>query len=263
MKSRNRIVLGAAACAALLLAHASAMATVYVVDRSVGGGSVTGFIETDGTVGILLASNIVDWNLQVRNGAETVNMRGPLSGNDSQFGFVGIPIEATLDGNLTADFQGVAGAILFCVNQCNFGNPDWTFQGPSATDYTEFIRNFDSAPDQARSILIGTTEILGTVAVAPDSDGDGVPDDTDNCTFVPNGDQFDADGDGFGNLCDPDLNGDCIVNALDLGLLRVAFFSADPVADFNGDGVVNSVDLGLMRVLFFQAPGPNSTGSCP
>ncbi len=35
-----------------------------------------------------------------------------------------------------------------------------------------------------------------------DSDGDGVPDSTDNCPFVANADQADGDGDGVGDVCD-------------------------------------------------------------
>lgn len=36
----------------------------------------------------------------------------------------------------------------------------------------------------------------------PDSDGDGVIDDCDNCPDLPNPDQLDGDGNGVGNLCD-------------------------------------------------------------
>ena len=93
---------------------------------------------------------------------------------------------------------------------------------------------------------------------APDTDGDGVADDVDNCTDVVNPDQRDTNGDGFGNACDADLNNDGTINVVDLGLLRAVFFTADPDADFNGDGTVNVVDLGIMRQSFFGAPGPSA-----
>jgi hypothetical protein len=94
-------------------------------------------------------------------------------------------------------------------------------------------------------------------ASGADTDEDGIADEDDNCTLVPNADQRDTNGDGFGNICDPDLDNDGITNFIDLGTMRSVFFSADPDADFNGDGVVNFVDLGIMRSLFFQPPGPS------
>ena len=90
-----------------------------------------------------------------------------------------------------------------------------------------------------------------------DTDSDGVPDTDDNCTLVANPAQIDSNGDGFGNLCDADLNNDNVVNVVDLGLLRAVFFSNDADADLDGDGVVNVVDLGLMRQAFFGPPGPS------
>lgn len=95
-----------------------------------------------------------------------------------------------------------------------------------------------------------------------DSDADGVADAVDNCTVLPNPDQTDADGDGYGNLCDADFNNDCVVNVVDLGRLREVYFSTDPEADLNVDGIVNVVDLGLLRERFFAAPGPSANDSC-
>lgn len=91
----------------------------------------------------------------------------------------------------------------------------------------------------------------------PETDGDGVPDDVDNCVLHANPGQQDTDGDGYGNACDPDLNNDLIVNPIDLGMFRVVFFTSDADADFNSDGVVNPQDLGVMRAFFFSPPGPS------
>ncbi len=96
-----------------------------------------------------------------------------------------------------------------------------------------------------------------SVAIVPDTDDDGIQDVADNCIAVANADQRDTDGDDIGNACDADFNQDCTVNVIDLGLLRVNFFSNDPDTDLNGDGIVNVVDLGLMRSAFFSAPGPS------
>ena len=48
-----------------------------------------------------------------------------------------------------------------------------------------------------------------------DSDGDGIVDVSDNCDFVVNPEQLDTDGDGIGDLCDPDMDGDGVTNELD------------------------------------------------
>ena len=113
-------------------------------------------------------------------------------------------------------------------------------------------------------ILVGTVTGLSapaglvvTTAPIADADGDGVADDADNCLTVANPDQRDSNADGFGNLCDADLDNDCTVNFIDLGLMKSVFFSADPDADLDGDGSVNFVDLGKMDAAFFHAPGPS------
>jgi hypothetical protein len=43
-----------------------------------------------------------------------------------------------------------------------------------------------------------------------------------------------------------DLNGDSVVNGLDLGLLLAGWGTSDPAADLNDDGSVDGVDLGIM-----------------
>ena len=93
-----------------------------------------------------------------------------------------------------------------------------------------------------------------------DTDGDGVLDEDDNCLNTANADQVNADGDGIGNACDADLNNDCFINFLDLGVMQSAFFTSDPNADLNQDGIVNFLDVGILKSEFFHTPGPSGEG---
>lgn len=56
-------------------------------------------------------------------------------------------------------------------------------------------------------IVDGRPECFGIVLVT-DTDGDGIPDDRDNCPFVPNPDQADYDADGVGDACDNSMDRD-------------------------------------------------------
>jgi hypothetical protein len=105
-----------------------------------------------------------------------------------------------------------------------------------------------------------------TADIADDTDGDGIADNQDNCTLVANGplipdaggnSQLDTDGDNFGNICDPDYNGDLAVNASDLADMKAVFFTENTNIDLNGDGDVNAADLAIMKAMFFGPPGPS------
>jgi hypothetical protein len=66
--------------------------------------------------------------------------------------------------------------------------------GPGVTD-----------PDLDNNVSEVTFNVL-VVAEVPDADGDGVPDDVDNCPSTANADQADVDDDGAGDACDPVIN---------------------------------------------------------
>jgi hypothetical protein len=121
------------------------------------------------------------------------------------------------------------------------------------------------APQNA-AILDGqgqVTIISDDLVVPPDADGDGVPDALDNCTLVSNPDQLDADADGYGNICDADLNNSGSVTTADYGLLRSVLgqlASSSPTAaaaDMNGSGSVTTADYGLLRARLGSPPGPS------
>ncbi len=111
-----------------------------------------------------------------------------------------------------------------------------------------------------------------TIGVLTDSDADGVPDIEDNCTEAPNGplipdgggaSQRDADGDGYGNLCDGDLNNSGLTTAHDYSIWRsvinqLAGSSATAAAaDLNGSGRVTVIDYIRLRAMLNLPPGPS------
>jgi hypothetical protein len=115
-----------------------------------------------------------------------------------------------------------------------------------------------------RAFLLLTFIIIPSLTFAIDSDGDGVDDTLDNCINAANTDQRDSNGDGFGNACDADFDGNGFVNFADLGLFKSAFGTINSDADFDGNGFVNFSDLGTFKALFGSPPGPaGSGGSLP
>jgi hypothetical protein len=167
---------------------------------------------------------------------------------------------ARLDG--TSERDGIMARIVGPSNV----PPDFTnlgggffldFLAPGTYDVQLSYPGYESVTHADVVVLADTLTDLGTTTLAAiDTDADGVADLGDNCTLAANPDQRNTDGDAYGNLCDPDLNGDGIVNFLDLGSFKALFFTSDPHADFDGDGDVNFVDLGILKSYFFLPPGP-------
>lgn len=91
-----------------------------------------------------------------------------------------------------------------------------------------------------------------------DSDLDGITDISDNCIGVANIDQYDSNSDGYGTVCDPDLDGDQMTTMQDLDLLKSFFYTAEPDADFDRNGRVNFSDLATFKSYFGQPPGLSS-----
>jgi len=122
------------------------------------------------------------------------------------------------------------------------------------------------------ALLIGFP-IASFAGLAPDADGDGIPDVLDKCTIDSRNavTTCDHDTDGYGNVCDPDYDQSFLVNAADFSMLFVpAFKGVDPAPwpqgmDNDCNGIVNATDFSMYFVPKFKnipaaggsAPGPS------
>ncbi len=106
-----------------------------------------------------------------------------------------------------------------------FSGGDWT------------LNVSDNAGGDLGTIDNWTLEICGIPQL--DNDGDGVPNDSDNCADIANADQADLDGDGLGDVCDDDIDGDGVLNTSDNCPLTA---NADQ-ADADGDGIGDLCDI--------------------
>ncbi len=152
-----------------------------------------------------------------------------------------------------ACFNGGDGYPGFCLRQSGpFATLQpaafWAQPNPAANMPPGFAPAFMF--DIGRQALLNQDSVLmvHAWAVAPgdfasacdtDIDGDGIPNAIDNCTLVPNGpgdtatkgpSQNDTNSDGFGNVCD---------------------------ADLDDSGFVNFGDLAAFKALFGKVPGPS------
>ncbi|HJP38226.1 MAG TPA: hypothetical protein QF499_03725 [Gammaproteobacteria bacterium] len=82
----------------------------------------------------------------------------------------------------------------------------------------------------------------------PDANADGINDTRDNRTDVANPYQCDTNGYDYGNICDDDLNNDGIVNFADISFEKPVFSTAD----LNGNCQVNFINPGILRITFFS-----------
>jgi hypothetical protein len=121
----------------------------------------------------------------------------------------------------------------------------------AAADAENAARELQAASD---SLLAGISDdekrILLNVGL-PDRDVDGLANGADNCPDAVNPDQANLDGDGQGDACDADVDGDGLDAATE------AARGTDPRrADTDGDGKVDAIDVCALK------PGLGADG-CP
>jgi len=97
----------------------------------------------------------------------------------------------------------------------------------------------------------------------PDTDKDGIYDDVDNCTKVPNANQCDSDHDRYGNACDADFNNNGFVNEKDISLITKNLFKRSHAPEYSpydmncSGGRVDFEDYIMALVRYGKQPGPS------
>jgi hypothetical protein len=144
------------------------------------------------------------------------------------------------------------------ASDCNMNNecifawtlPDYMHTGgPGYSGYTSHGKGYSMYAN-----IWKTNSII-------DTDNDEVADGFDNCKFIPNLSQVDSDNDGYGNMCDADLDNDGFVGPNDYTVFGNAWQSTpsdsnwNPSADFDSDGFVGPNDYTIFEK-YWWTTGP-------
>jgi len=221
------------------------------------------YFDFDGLVLRFDAEGIPEW---IRSYDEPLDVNPYL---DLEMGRASAP---TADGGFVALLGGSANVLLRPGSEGWIGDCDWATDGqvgmafftPDVTVTTAVATTTTAAVANTTAVAVErpiTAEQLCPLTL-PDTDGDGVPDGTDNCTEDVNPDQLDTDGDGIGNVCDCDFNQDDFCGGPDFTLFIGCFNQPTggdatcEAADMNGDGFVGGPDFTLFIGGFNGPPGP-------
>ncbi len=146
-------------------------------------------------------------------------------------------------------------------NDCIFSDPE--LEEVAASGWSVRVNLSNLAMTETHEPLYEYCPPMPPACPTGDDDGDEVCNADDNCLILPNPDQTDSNSDGYGNLCDPDLDNDGAIGILDFNLFRLAFGTAcgvggyDPDVDFDGDCAIGLLDFNTFRSFFGGTPGPS------
>jgi hypothetical protein len=164
--------------------------------------------------------------------------------------------------------DGAPGVTVFTSQSTVDSTENAWLKVPANKSYELVVTRAAAQPACATSGWAATSYDYGLAwQLMDDTDGDGAHDGQDNCIEVANGpfaldagghSQWDTNGDGYGNICDADLNDTELVTSSDYFTMRSELNTGDPHADMDGSGLVTSSDYTLLRNHLNLPPGPSA-----
>lgn len=219
------------------------------IHRSVPGFVIQGggytFSETDGKAHDILTDPPIKNETKISNTRGTIAMArlgGDPDSATSQW-FINLADNNTGQNNLDTNDGGytVFGKVVgdgMTVVDAIAALQTYNFQSPFDTLPLIDYPNDQSLPTFNELVIVN----ISVKTTSSDSDGDGVPDDQDNCPNVANPDQADHDKDGLGDTCDPDDDNDGLPDTTE------AVLKTDPFnPDTDGDGLTDGAEVNTYK----------------
>jgi hypothetical protein len=187
-------------------APATGPVTAVAYDRNVAPGP-PGTIAPPGTLTTLYGIDVGSDQLVVQGGINGLGPGGPNGGTITSIGPLGVSVDNASDAGFDIAADGTAYASL-------------------RSGLLRALYSVDLATGTATSLGALGVELRSLTILAPD-----------NCPLTSGDDQADLDGDGQGDACDPDIDGDGLINAAESAR------GTDPRnPDTDGDGVGDATD---------------------
>ncbi len=184
---------------------------------------------------------------------QDIRWRAPGGGDEQRLELPGsVESRPTISGDLIAFESTTGGDTDVGLYDVVTNRLHWVAAGETNAALSDV--SFDAATGRGRIVYIAPAGVHGVDVLAftftLDTDGDGIADPLDNCRVDANADQADLDGDGLGDACDPDIDGDGVPNGQDA-------FPRDPAEslDSDGDGAGDNRDNCPMTANPSQADG--------
>jgi PKD repeat protein len=158
---------------------------------------------------------------------------------------------------LTVNFSGTPSTT---DPTCSFSSFSWDFDDGGMDSSPAPIHQFTSPGIYQVELEVedtcaqSDTAMVTITATEPDSDGDGIPNSTDNCVNVSNASQADTDNDGQGDACDSDDDGDSIPDTNDNCPTIVNTSQSNIDGDSQGDACDPDDDNDSFPDLFDNCP---------